>query len=175
MTKGEEIIAIYDETGKEVGSSPKKGAIDRNLRRGVVGMVLFNSHGELYIQKRSLNKDIAPGLYEQSARGHIDAGEDPKMAMLRELREELGVHLDDIEFVTSYPFNEGISHGRSISSFDFLYVATSDSKITLDHDEVIGGRWITIKELRKKIDESPELFTPAFLYSLPIILEKRGE
>ena len=47
---------------------------------------------QVLLQKRSMNKDSFPGLYDTSSAGHIPAGEEPLDSAIRELAEELGIH-----------------------------------------------------------------------------------
>src|SRR5438477_6816015 len=54
-------------------------------------VLVFNSQGEVFLQKRSLKKDRQPGLWDSSASGHLDSGEDYDACAVRELREELGL------------------------------------------------------------------------------------
>ena len=54
---------------------------------------LRGGRAELLLQKRSAQKDSFPGLYDISAAGHLDPGEDFAAAARRELAEELGVTL----------------------------------------------------------------------------------
>jgi len=51
----------------------------------------MNSEGQLFLQKRSMEKDVQPGKWDMSVGGHVDAGEEPADAAARELSEELGV------------------------------------------------------------------------------------
>ena len=62
-------------------------------------MLLFNSRGELLLQKRSIWKDRNPGRWDSSAAGHLDSGEGYLEAARRELREELGVEAPGLELI----------------------------------------------------------------------------
>jgi mutator protein MutT len=52
---------------------------------------VFNSKGEIYLQRRPDWKDIQPGKWDTAVGGHIDYGETPEEALRREVREELGI------------------------------------------------------------------------------------
>ena len=45
------------------------------LLHPVVHLHLFNSRGELYLQKRPEWKDIQPGRWDTAVGGHVDYGE----------------------------------------------------------------------------------------------------
>ena len=73
----------------------------------VVHLHVFSSKGELYLQKRALNKDIQPGKWDTSVGGHVDYGEEIEQALQREVREELGIENFQPIFLTRYKF---VSH-----------------------------------------------------------------
>jgi isopentenyldiphosphate isomerase len=56
-----------------------------------VHILVFDESGRLFLQKRSLHKDLNPGLWDTSAADHVDAHEDYASGAARELREELGI------------------------------------------------------------------------------------
>lgn len=68
----------------------------------VVHLLIFNSKGELLLQKRSSHKDVAPGKWDTSVSGHILPGEDIICAAKRELLEELGITTENLKFLYTY-------------------------------------------------------------------------
>ena len=88
----EEIFPLVDEAGNLVGSATRKECHSGSmLLHPVVHLHIFNSKGELFLQKRSSLKDIQPGKWDTAVGGHIDLGENVEMALRREAREELGI------------------------------------------------------------------------------------
>lgn len=167
----EKKVNIFDKNGTSIGSVSKKEALDKNLRRGVVRVFLINKEGYVFIQKRRENMEIAPGLWDQSAGGHIDEKEKPKDSAFRELKEELGIKLSNLQFITSYPFEE--KQGEKIfSSFDFVYIGESDQNVHIQKEELSDGKWFNIEELKSELNQFPEKFAPAFRKSFPIFLDK---
>lgn len=164
-----EKVGIFNENGVFIGSASKKEALDKNLRRGIARVFLLNKKGFLYVQKRGENMEIAPGVWDQSAGGHIDSKEKPEEAALRELKEELGIKLDSLNFVTSYSFEEE-QDGKVLYSFDFIFTGQSDEDIHIQKEELSGGKWFSISELKSELSKFPERFAPGFRKSFPVFL-----
>ncbi len=103
MKKYEEILDIVNEKGEIINSLPRT-KIHGNpaLIHRVVHVLVFNKNGDLYLQKRSANKDVAPGKWDTSVGGHVNHGETIQEALKRETLEELGINLDKSEFLYTY-------------------------------------------------------------------------
>ena len=137
-----ELFPVVDETGRVVGCATRGECHDgRRLLHPVVHLHLFNSRGELYLQKRPLWKDIQPGRWDTAVGGHVDYGETPDEALRREVREELGVTEFTPERLTQYIFD-------SVRERELVYVNRTvyDGPVT-PSDETDGGRFWTIGEI----------------------------
>ena len=88
----EEWFPLVDEKGETIGKATRKECHSGSkMLHPVVHLHIFNKAGDLYLQKRSINKDIQPGKWDTAVGGHIDYGETVEDALHREVREELGI------------------------------------------------------------------------------------
>ena len=152
----QEIFPIVDEVGTVIGQATRGECHGGSkLLHPVVHLHVFNSHGDVYLQKRPEWKDIQPGKWDTAVGGHIDYGETPEAALQREVHEELG--LDDFKpaFIGKYVF-------ESPRDRDLVYVhrTTYDGEINPSKDELDGGRFWTIQEIRDAIGQ--DKLTPNF-------------
>src|SRR4030081_713278 len=90
----EEIFDVVNESDEIIGQRSRAEVHRLGLMHRAVHVLVFNSRGQVFLQKRSMTKDRQPGLWDSSASGHVDSGEDYDRCAIRELREELGLRLD---------------------------------------------------------------------------------
>jgi len=85
----EEIFDIVNERDEVIGQAPRQEVHARGLWHRAVHVLVFNARGEVFLQKRSLKKDIAAGKWDSSSSGHLDTGEAYDACAVREVREEI--------------------------------------------------------------------------------------
>jgi len=160
-------IIVVDEDNKEVGTAEMSDAHKNGLIHRIVRIFLFNSKGELFLQQRSYKMSSSPGLWDQSAGGHVDEGETNLEAAVRESEEEIGLKNTELEEAgTYYAETDQSVSGQTLKRFNILYTATSDSPLILDPYEVESGRWVKLEELDQLILEKPEDFTTGLVGAL---------
>jgi len=89
--RGDEIFDVVDGENRVVAQVTRAEVHAEGLLHRAVHVLVFNRKGEVFLQRRSRLKDVHPGLWDTSAAGHLDAGEDYPEAAVRELKEELGI------------------------------------------------------------------------------------
>jgi isopentenyldiphosphate isomerase len=139
----DEILEIVDQTGITIGTA-LRSEIHGNpsLLHKVVHVLVFNEEGELLLQKRSLNKDVAPGRWDTSVGGHIPNGEDLLIAAKREMEEELGIMTDDLTFLYTY------IHSNSYESeLVFTYSCIHNGPFNFNKEEIDEIRFWNFKEI----------------------------
>ena len=152
----EEWFPLVDEAGLVIGKATRKECHSgTKLLHPVVHLHVFNNVGELYLQKRSLRKDIQPGKWDTAVGGHIDYGETVEEALRREVREELGITDFVPEFLKSYIFESAIEK-ELVNAFRTTYNGT----ITPDPSELECGRFWELNEIKKNIGKG--ILTPNF-------------
>src|SRR5258706_9314356 len=90
----EEIFDVVNERDEVVGRETRREVHRTGLKHRAVHVFVFNSRGEVFLQKRSMSKDTHPGVWDSSASGHLDSGEDYDTCAVREVHEELGFRLN---------------------------------------------------------------------------------
>ena len=152
----EERFPIVDEDGHVVGVATRGECHSGSkLLHPVVHLHVFNSRGDVYLQKRPEWKDIQPGKWDTSVGGHIDYGETPEQALIRDVREELGITDFTPERVGKYVFES-----RRERELVYVHRTIYDGPIKPSTEELDGGRFWTLDEIRQSLGQN--LLTPNF-------------
>ncbi len=151
-----EIFPLVNEKGEVTGKATRAECHNGSmLLHPVIHIHIFNSNGKLYLQKRSEKKDIFPGLWDSSAGGHIDYGESPEKAAIRETKEELGLSLTCLNFLGTH-----IIQTKYECEFTYCYFVITDETVTPDRDEVSDGQFLSMEEIKGNLGKG--IFTPNF-------------
>ena len=154
-----EILDVVSERDEVIGRERRSEVHRCGLRHRAVHVLVFNTRGELFLQKRSLGKDTFPGAWDSSASGHLDAGEDYDACAVRELREEIGLGL-------AQPPERLFKLAASAATgqeFVWVYRCHAEGPFTLHPDEIERGDWFTPTDVARWIRAKPDDFARAFV------------
>ena len=126
------------------------------LLHPVVHLHIFDNQGRLYLQKRSMDKDIQPGKWDTAVGGHVDFGETVEQALLREAREELSF----TGFTPIPLFQYVFQSSRERELVNAFRTVTSRTSFNYDPVEVDDGRFWTMQEINDAIGKG--ILTPNF-------------
>lgn len=118
-------------------------------------ILVFNSRGQLLLQKRSMSKDIQPGKWDTSVGGHVASGESYEEAAFRELEEELGITGVSLEYLYDYTMRNEVE-SENIRS----YQCTFDGTIEFNREEIDAVRFWDREEIAAAMRTG--VFTPNF-------------
>ena len=80
---------MVNERDEVIGRQTRRIVHATGLWHRAVHVLVFDHQWRVFLQKRSMLKDLSPGLWDSSCSGHLDAGEDYDPAAVRELAEEI--------------------------------------------------------------------------------------
>jgi len=158
MPQSDEFFDVVDGRDTVVGRAARREVHARGLLHRAVHILVFDGAGRVFLQKRSMKKDIAPGLWDSSCSGHVDAGENYDAAAIRELAEELGLR------IVSVPERLFRVEACRETGWEFVWVyrLTHPGPFTLHPDEIERGEWYTPAALNELIASHPGDYSPAF-------------
>jgi len=167
-----ELFDVVDEHDRVLRQEIRAEVHRLRLYHRAVHILLFNRGGNVYLQRRSNQKDTYPGRWTTSCSGHVDAGEDYHQAARRELGEELGLHLPPE--IAPEPFLKHPPNRATGQEFIWIYSLVSDTQLVPDPAEVAEGRWVTPVELDTMMAREPMTFTPSFILVWKLWREKNA-
>jgi isopentenyldiphosphate isomerase len=152
----EEKFPLVDEQGKVVGAATRGECHNGSrLLHPVVHLHVFNSRGEVYLQKRPAWKDIQPGKWDTAVGGHVSYGETILEALYRETSEELGLTAFNPIGLGAY-----IWQTQRDNEYVFVHAILGHPTLHPNAEEVSEGRWWTFEELDRAMGQN--VLTPNF-------------
>lgn len=155
-----ELLDVLDEEGNLTGNKEDKDIIhEKGLWHREVCALIRNRKGEYLIQKRAATKKQAPNKWGMTA-GHVDAGEDFEEAMIREIREELGIEVALEELTPLSTFKEAFKNETTTNNnYTRYYFYETNRKIedyTICLEELSELKYITIEEMEEAVEKKDE-------------------
>jgi 16S rRNA (adenine1518-N6/adenine1519-N6)-dimethyltransferase len=152
----DERFPVVDETDRVLRDASRAEVHGNNLLHRAVHILIFNISGEVYLQKRSRRKDRHRLLWDSSAAGHVNAGEEYAHAARRELEEELGINAP-LEEVSKLSASEQTDY-----EFIRLFRGQHDGKFYLNRSEIEYGDFFPVSIVTNWLSARPEDFAPGF-------------
>ncbi len=165
MVPQEEIVAIVDEKNNVTGSALRSVMRAKGLPHRATYILVFNSKGELYVQKRTPVKDIYPGYYDVAAGGVVMAGESYDESASRELKEELGIQ--GVSLTHLFNFYRQDAGNRVWGG---AYSCVYDGEVVLQEEEVESGGFYSLETILAASRHGS--YTPDGLYVLQRYLKR---
>jgi len=170
---------FYDEAKKEFD---EKGSISKKIK--TIRVLLMNSLGRIYLQKRSELKNENPNLYDKTVGGHVTAGNTFELTVIKECAEELGFPatilsekefeqavksidlkivgvLKKVDHIDNYNSVRVLKNGKSFIQpyISDVYIGYYDGAIRFADGESSGVETFSIDQLKANIANNPDKFT----------------
>lgn len=155
--EGHEVFPVIQDDGLVIGRATREYCHNgSHLLHPVVHLHLMDRTERIYLQKRSMKKDLLPGKWDTAVGGHVKYGETAMEALSREASEEIGLTEYTPVFLKSYTYVT-----ERDNEFVFVFAAVGSFNPVPDHDEVDQGKWWGIREIERNVKN--DLFTPNFV------------
>ena len=129
-------------------------------------LLILDSKNRLLLQRRSRYKKLYPNKYSFSVSGAVSWRENNKQAIIREMKEELGIYIK-CKPLFSYKFFDFYD-----KSFAALFLGNYDGKLKINKEEVESVKWVTMDFIKKDIRQRPHKYSPVFIYALKKYITK---
>jgi isopentenyldiphosphate isomerase len=165
----DELFDVVDQHDRVTGQARRADVHAQKLWHRAIHVLVFDRTGRVFLQRRSMAKDIAPGRWDSSCSGHLDAGEDYDAAAVRELEEEIG--LERASAPTRWLRLDACA--QTGWEFVWVYRLEHEGPFRLHPAEIMDGAWYEPALLDQALRERPDDFAGAFRYLWERLEEKR--
>lgn len=155
----DEIFDVVNERDEVIGRETRANVHRLGLKHRAVHVLVFNRRGEVFLQKRSMQKDTSPGKWDSSASGHLNQGEDYDTCAVRELSEEIGLRTDRAP-ARLFKLEARPETGQE---FVWVYRLEAEGPFTLHPEEIETGGWFAPDAVTRWMAERPHEFAHALL------------
>lgn len=156
-----EKVILVDEQDNVIGTMEKMEAHRKGLLHRAFSILLFNSKGEILLQKRAPSKYHSGGLWTNTCCSHPLPGEPLEDATRRKLKHEMGIDLDP-QYSFSFLYRSELDKGLTEHELDHVFTGLFDGSPDINTDEVEAWKYTDIPSLREDIRKNPHHYTSWF-------------
>ena len=164
-------VILVNENDNQIGEMEKLEAHKKGLLHRAFSVFIFNSKGELLLQKRAKGKYHSGGLLTNTCCSHPVPNEDTKKGAERRLKEETGINAS-LKEVHKFIYKKKFENGLTEYEYDHVFFGKSDTKPILKKEEAEDYKYISIEELKKDIKKNPNDYTYWLKNSFKDIIKK---
>lgn len=161
----EKKVILVDKNDKEIGVEEKIKAHREGKLHRAFSIFVFNSSGELLLQKRAKTKYHSGGLWSNTCCSHPIPKEPIKETIHKRLKEEMGFDCV-LKEVFSFIYKANFENGLSEYEFNHVFIGNFDGKPIPNPKEVEKWKWVNKEKLKKDIKERPKKYTFWFKIAL---------
>jgi len=167
-TVQEQMLVLVDEKNQSLGVMEKMEVHQKALLHRAFSIFIFNSKGEMLLQRRAIKKYHSGGLWTNACCSHPYLDETPVQAAQRRMQEELGF-VTELEPAFDFIYKAQLDNDLTEHEYDHVLIGVYDGKIEPNEDEVGDYRYLSMDELRTNVAERPLLYTEWFKIALPLL------
>jgi isopentenyl-diphosphate delta-isomerase len=159
-------VILVDENDTPIGSMEKMEAHQKGLLHRAFSIFIFNSRGEMLLQKRALHKYHSGGLWSNACCSHPAPGEETGIAAERRLKEELGISIS-VKKIFDFVYTAAFENHLTENEFDHVFIGKYDGGLNSNHDEVEDHCFKTMEEIKIELTNDPSNYTAWFYIAFP--------
>jgi isopentenyl-diphosphate delta-isomerase len=164
----EQMLVLVDEQDNQTGIMEKMEVHRKALLHRAFSVFVFNSQGEMLLQRRALSKYHSGGLWTNTCCSHPFPGETPQAAGKRRMKEELGFETE-VTPAFSFIYKAELDNELTEYEFDHVLIGEYDGNVYPNEDEVGDYCYINMDALRDNLQQYPMKYTAWFKIAFPML------
>lgn len=165
-------VILVDKNNRKLGEMEKIRAHREGRLHRAFSIFIFNSKGELLLQRRQKTKYHSEKLWSNTVCSHPKPGETYLQAVHRRLKEEMGFDCP-VEKQFCFIYNTGFHNGLIENEYDCVFVGTYDGEPQPNPTEIMDYKWIRLSELKVDIRKHPQKYSVWLKIALPRVKRPR--
>ncbi len=165
-----ELVILVDENDKEIGTGEKMKTHKEGKLHRAFSIFIFNSKGEMLLQKRAKSKYHSGGLWSNACCSHPRPGEELEQAAHRRLKEEMGFDCD-LQKAFHFVYKTNLDNDLTEHEFDHVFIGEYDEEVEINPNEAEDFKWVIIASLKEDVEKNPENYTVWFKIALREVLK----
>lgn len=158
-------VVLVDQNNKEIGTEEKIKAHKEGLLHRAFSVFIFNSKGEMLLQRRSTGKYHSGGLWSNAVCSHPRVGEDYEKAIHRRTKEEMGFDCN-MKKVADFTYKAELDNGLIENEHDTVFVGEYNGDVAPNPDEAMDYKWASLEEIKEDVVRNPNNYSPWFKIAL---------
>lgn len=156
MLEKEELVVLVNENNEKIGLMPKLEAHQKAVLHRAFSVFILNDKNELMLQQRAVHKYHSPLLWTNTCCSHQRDGESNIQAGNRRLQEEMGF-ITELKELFSFIYKAPFDNGLTEHELDHVMIGYYSKEPIINSDEVETWKWMNIDEVRKDIQQNPDI------------------
>ncbi len=165
-----EMVILVDKNDKEIGTEEKIKTHKEGKLHRAFSIFIFNSKGEMLLQKRAKSKYHSGGLWSNACCSHPRPGENLEQATHRRLKEEMGLDCD-LQKAFHFVYKTNLDNNLTEYEFDHVFIGEYDGEVKINQNEAEDFKWVSIDALKEDVEKTPENYTVWFKTALSEVLK----
>ena len=153
-----ENILLVDENDNIIGEGEKLKTHQEGKLHRAFSIFVFNSKGELLLQRRAKSKYHSGGLWSNTCCSHQRSKEILGKAIHRRLKEEMGFDCD-LKKIFTFTYKVKLDNGLFEHEYDHVFIGNFDGEPNPNTNEVDEWEWVDLKKLKQDMQKNPDNYT----------------
>jgi len=164
-----EKVILVNSNDEQTGEMEKIEAHTKALLHRAFSVFIFNSAGEMLLQKRSSKKYHSAGLWTNACCSHPRPGETTIAAASRRLKEELGIETP-LKKIFHFIYKTTFDNGLAEHEFDHVYLGIYNEPLQINNDEVSECKFMHLQHIQNDLHLHSAHYTVWFHIAFPKII-----
>lgn len=151
-------VILVDTEDNAIGSMEKMEAHIQGRLHRAFSVLLFNSKGELLLQRRAEHKYHSAGLWTNTCCSHPQPGEAVESAAKRRLKEEMGIDASP-SFAYKFIYKAELDQNLIEHEYDHVLIGNFEGAPAINDEEVSGWKYVNLEWLKSDVNANPHHYT----------------